>query len=88
MSSVKLGEWWPSQRCTCTTFRPCANSRDATVWAEGVEAGPPDAGLLARGREHAVGEVVGVEQTSSAASCLLPSSASVYSLYERTMALR
>ena len=32
MSSVKLAEWWPSQRCTCTTFLPSANSRDATVW--------------------------------------------------------
>jgi hypothetical protein len=28
----ELAEWWPSQRCTCTTFLPSANGREATVW--------------------------------------------------------
>ena len=61
MSSVNEGEWWPSQRCTCTTFRPRAKRREGDRVPEGVKSGPPDARLLARGAQDPVVEVVGVE---------------------------
>lgn len=57
MSSVKLGEWWPSQCWTCTMFRPSAKRREATVCRNVWKPAHATPASLTRWRQHTGGEV-------------------------------